>query len=265
MGPQPTDPAARHAPEILGVARRPLSNGWVSGDQQVTGQGRPWPAPGPDARWWHGEAPARHRERPALPAAPQAPTAVLAPPIWEPEDDAMRPGRPPRVAIAARPRRVRPPRATRRPLPGLTAAVVLGLLAAFFGWFAAEPLWLSLGHSSTGTATARACPVARTCADFTADGNAFVATGVTLLGTGAVRPGTTVPARMVSPTGSAAYVGGAAPRWVPSLLAVLLCGFGIAWLTGGYRLPGRRRKLFVVGLSLAGPLLIVAGMLAVTW
>ena len=80
-----------------------------------------------------------------------------------------------------------------------------------------------------------------------------------------VKPGTKVPARMVSPTGSAAYVGSAAPRWVPSLLAVLLCGLGIAWLTGGYRLPGRRRKLFVFGLSLAGPLLIVAGMLAVTW
>src|SRR5437762_12296700 len=111
MGPQPTDLAARHAPEIRRVRRRPLSNGWVTGEQQVPEQGRPWPAPGPDAGWWHGErgaAPARHRERPALPAAAEAPTGtvVLAPPpIWEPEDDAMRTmraGRAPRVRIAAR-------------------------------------------------------------------------------------------------------------------------------------------------------------------
>src|SRR5205814_3455682 len=265
MGPQPTYLPGRHAPEIRRVRRRPLSNGWVTdGEQQVPGQGRPWPAPGPDGGWWHGDRPARHRERRALPAAPaaavapvapaasEAPTATVVltpPPIWEPQDawaGTMRAGRRPRVAISARPRRVRPPRNTRRPLPGLAALVLLGLLATFFGWFAAEPLWLSLGHSSTGTATVRPCPVARTCADFTADRNAFIATGVTPLGTGPVKPGMKVPARMVSATGSAAYVGRAAPRWVPSLLAVLLCGLGIAWLTGGYRLPGRRRRLCVL-------------------
>src|SRR2546430_38920 len=151
MGPQPTYLPGRHAPEIRRVRRRPLSNGWVTdGEQQVPGQGRPWPAPGPDGGWWHGERPARHRERRALPAAPP-------------------------------------------------------------------------------------------CAASPADRTAFIATGVTLLGTGPVKPGMKVPARMVSATGSAAYVGRAAPRWVPSLLAVLLCGLGIAWLTGGYRLPGRRR------------------------
>ena len=273
MGHQPTDLAGRHAPEIRRVRRRPLSNGWVTdGEQQVPEQGRPWPAPAPDPGWWRGDPPARHRERPALPAAPEASAVVVAdPPIWEPTDDwagamrTMRAGRPPRVTIAARPRRVRPPRHPRRPLPGLTALVLLGLLATFFGWFAAEPLWLSLGHSSTGTATVRPCPVARTCADFTADRNAFIATGVTLLGTGPVKPGMKVPARMVSATGSAAYVGSAAPRWVPSLLAVPLCGLGIAWLTGAYRLPGRRRRLCALGLSVAGPLLIAAGMLAATW
>ena len=97
----------------------------------------------------------------------------------------------------------------------------------------------------------------------TADG--FLATKVTLLGTGQLSAGARIPARMVSATGTAAYVGTAAPRWVPSLLGVLLCGFGIAWLTGGYRLPGPRRRLFALGLSLAGPLLITTGMLAVTW
>jgi hypothetical protein len=45
---------------------------------------------------------------------------------------------------------------------------------------------------------------------------------------------------------------------------VLACGFGIAWLTGAYRLPGRRR-LTGLALSLAGPLALIAGMLAITW
>jgi len=296
MGHQPTYPGGRHAPEIRQVRRRPLSNGVMTAthrDQPAPEPIRPWPAPGSDTTWWHGgqpepvlthrPSPARHRERPALPAAPSpepaaavvapAPPAVPEPPppIWEPDDRTdwamrtMRAGRLPKPA-AATPRRVRPPRATRRPLAGLTALVLLGLLAAFLAWFSAEPLWLSLGHSATGTATVRACPVhgiARTCADFTADG--FLATKVTLLGTGQLSAGARVPARMVSATGTAAYVGTAAPRWVPSLLGVLLCGFGIAWLTGGYRLPGRRARLVALVLSLAGPLLITAGMLAVTW
>jgi hypothetical protein len=246
-------------------------------EQPAAEPARPWPAPGPDGTWWHGgqpepvtahrPSPARHRERRALPAAPAVEAAATAavvapapqpPPIWEPaeRDD----------WAGAAPRRVRPPRATRRPLAGLTALVLLGLLAAFFAWFSAEPLWLSLGHSSAGTATVRACPVhgvTKTCADFTA--REFMATNVALLGTGHLTPGAKVPARMVSATGTAAYVGTAAPRWVPSLLGVLLCGFGIAWLTGGYRLPGRRAPFAVLGLSLAGPLLITAGMLAATY
>ena len=274
------------------------------GEQPVPEQAgsRPWPAPGTDAGWWYGEAPsgvpvtpapapapagrrpapARHRGRRALPAPSEAPTAVLvvpAPPpvphaVWEPDDRddwamrIMRAGRRPRALAAAPPRRVRPPRATRRPLPGLAALVLLGLLGAFFAWFSSEPLWLSLGHGTTGTATVRTCRVhgvATTCADFTANGDAFLATGVPLLGSGPVATGAKVPARMVSATGSAAYTGSAPPRWVPSLLAVLLCGFGIAWLTGGYRLPGRRTRLYALLLSLASPLLVTAGMLAFTW
>jgi hypothetical protein len=180
----------------------------------------------------------------------------------------MRGGRRSGVTNVAARRRVRRSRLTRHPLAGLTALVLLGLLATFFAWFSAEPLWLSLGHGTQGSATVDTCPVhgiAKRCADFTADGDAFVAVKVTLLGAGPVAPGRTVPARMVSATGSAAYTGSSAPRWVPSLLAVLLCGFGIAWLTGAYRLPGRRARLSALGLSLAGPLLLTAGMLAATW
>jgi hypothetical protein len=206
---------------------------------------------------------------------PAVPEPARRPPIWEPDggDDwagamrTMRAGRLPRAAIAARLRRPRRTREPRRPLPGLLALVLFALLAAFFAWFSAEPLWLSLGHGSAGTATVRTCRVhgvPRTCADFAADGDTFFATGVTLLGTGPVPAGAKIPARMVSATGSAAYTGPVTSRWVPSLVVVLLCGLCIAWLTGGYRLPGRARWA-VLALSLAGPLLITAGMLVVTW
>jgi len=148
------------------------------------------------------------------------------------------------------------------------ALVGVGLVALFFAWFGAEPLWLSLGHGTAGTATVQSCRVhgiARACADFSAGGDAFVAGKVTLLGAGDVAPGARVPARMVSATGSTAYAGGTTMRWAPSLLAILLCGFAIAWLTGAYRLPGRRARLGALALSLAGPLLLAAGMLAATW
>ena len=44
-----------------------------------------------------------------------------------------------------------------------------------------------------------------------------------------------------------------------------LVAYGIAWATGTYRLPGRRAKVVGLLASLGGPILLVAGMLAVTW
>jgi hypothetical protein len=202
-----------------------------------------------------------------------------APPIWEPDDDtdrtdwslrtlrAMRAGRRPRPTASTH-RRVRHPRGSRHPGVGLAGAVLLGLLAALFGWFGAEPLWLSLGHGTSGVATVQTCTVhglPLRCADFTAEGDAFVAGKVTLLVPGSPAPGTRVPARMVSATGSAAYQGGTALRWVSSLIGVLLCGAGIAWLTGARQLPERRDRLAALGLSLGVPVALAAGMLAAAW
>src|SRR5262249_26438144 len=155
-----------------------------------------------------------------------------------------------------RPRRVPRPRTTRHPLLGLAALLLLGLLATFFAWSSAEPLWLSLGHGTTGTATVADCRIrgiAHRCADFVATHGSFTAERVTLLGTGPLRPGATVPARMVSAAGTAAYADSPLPSWAPDLLGVLLCGLGIAWLTGAYRLPGIRARIAATALSLAGP------------
>jgi hypothetical protein len=177
-------------------------------------------------------------------------------------------GRLPRTVVRApKPARVRI-RPTRRPLPGLVALVLFGLLAVFFSWVSAEPLWLSLGHGTPGTATVANCQVhgiAERCADFTADGGAFTAEKVNLLGTGPVEPGRKVPARMVSAAGTAAYSGSLPVRWATGLFGVLLCGFAIAWLTGAYRLPRRRARLGALALSVAGPVLLAAGVLAAAW
>jgi hypothetical protein len=244
---------------------------------------RPWPAPGPDAGWWHGATPdAAPAEQPTgVPDRPlkprhRPPAVTTVTPVWEPDSSerpewpiktlrAMRPGRRP-TGSAPAPKKPRRQRAPRHPLPGLIALVLLALLAAFFAWFSAEPLWLSLGHGTAGVAKVGTCEthgITRRCADFTAERDGFVAGKVTLLGAGPVQPGGTVQARMVSATGSAAYAGSSVWRWLPSLLGVLACGFGIAWLTGAFRLG--RRRVVAVALSMAGPLALTAGMLAVSW
>jgi len=169
------------------------------------------------------------------------------------------------ASARSRPRlriRTRPPR---RPAAGLACVVVLGLLAAFFGWFSAEPLWLSLGHGEPGTATVVDCSIhgiERRCADFTPASGNFPATRVTLLGLGRVAAGQRVAAQMVSPRGWEAYAGDRSSlylRWGSGLALVLLCGLGIAWGTGVARLPGRQRMLAALA-SLAGPLLLAAAL-----
>ena len=165
---------------------------------------------------------------------------------------------------------VPPPRRPRSPLAALTWLIVLGLIAAFFGWFSAEPLWLSLGHGVSGTATVVSCPlhgIDGRCADFIPADGAYPETRVALLGVGRIAAGRQVPARMVSSRGWQAYSGDRAGlylRWIPGLLLVLLCGGGIAWGTGATRLPGRGRALAVLA-CLAGPILLAAGLFAAAW
>jgi hypothetical protein len=165
------------------------------------------------------------------------------------------------VATARRPR---------RPLAGLAWLVVLGLVAAFFGWFSAEPLWLSLGHGVSGTATVVTCSVHGIdgrCADFTPADGAYPQTRVALLGVGRIAAGRQVPARMVSSRGWQAYAGdrtGLYLRWIPGLLLVLLCGLGIAWGTGATRLPGRGRAVAVLA-CVVGPIVLAAGLFVAAW
>ena len=186
--------------------------------------------------------------------------------------------------------RVRP---LRSPVAGLSAVIVLGLLAAFFAWQAAEPFWLALGRGEPGTATVTRCaaiaedsasersseasdavgfagsPTYR-CIGFEAASGAFRATDVELRGAGdaARSEGAQVPALMLSAERSQAYaLTGAALhlRWALGLALVLACGAGIAWASGATRLDGARPRRLAVALGFAGPLLLAAGFLAASY
>ncbi|MEN3307770.1 MAG: hypothetical protein V7603_3972 [Micromonosporaceae bacterium] len=172
--------------------------------------------------------------------------------------------------IGVRRRRPAPPR---RPVLGLVALILFGLLATFFAWVTAEPLWLAVGHGSQGTATVVHCTghgLDQRCrATFSADGAEFTATHVDLVGAPAERlgDGARVAARMVSPGSRLAYAGdraGLALRWGLGLTLMLLCGLAIALATGAHRLPGRRARWYALLVSVAGPLLLMLAMLAVT-
>ncbi|HKS99915.1 MAG TPA: hypothetical protein VJT31_10325 [Rugosimonospora sp.] len=167
-------------------------------------------------------------------------------------------------------RRARQPRV---PLLGLPALVLFGLLAAFFAWVTAEPLWLSVGHATPGTATVIHCSghgLDQRCrATFQAAGAAFTADRVDLIGAQAqpLTDGAQVRARMVSRGGRLAYAGDSAGlvlRWALGAGLTLICGVAIALLTGAHRLPDRRSRWYAVLASVGGPILLMLGMLAVT-
>ena len=162
-------------------------------------------------------------------------------------------------------RRARHPK---RPAGGLAALLALALLAGFFAWTSAEPLWLAAGRGEVGRATITRCQgkgVLRRCVA-TFRSPAFTAERVAVLG-GAGAVGVEVSARMVGRTGRIAYVGGDEglhARWSIGLGLLLLCGAAIAWLTGANRLPTRRHRTWAVALSFALPLALLVGMVTAT-
>jgi hypothetical protein len=167
------------------------------------------------------------------------------------------------------------PRSPRRSAPGLFGLMALALIAAFFSWVTAEPFWLAVGHGQHGVATVTQCTgsgVTQRCAGtFTAAGDEYRAPRVTLLGVDPARrnPGAVAPARMVKSSSKQAYVGTTGLlvhlRWVLGMALVLLCGLGIAGITGTRRLETRRARRVALLMSLAGPVLLLAGFLIATY
>ncbi|HEY7272936.1 MAG TPA: hypothetical protein VH502_09400 [Actinoplanes sp.] len=163
-------------------------------------------------------------------------------------------------------------RSPRRAAPGLVGLVALALIATFFSWVSAEPFWLAVGHGDRGTATVARCigsGVTQRCTgSFAATDGAFAVQKVTVLGVDPAHraPGSTAAARMVDPHSRQAYVGNTGLlvhlRWVLGFVLVLLCGIGIAGLTGTRRLETLRARRTALLMSLAGPLILLAGFLA---
>lgn len=165
----------------------------------------------------------------------------------------------------------RPPKPQRHPAVGLAGSIALTLVASFFAWVSAEPMWLAFGHGQRGAATVTACTgsgLGQQCrGEFAPADGSYTAWDIRLAGIGADEraAGSRVPARMVGPHGSTAYAGtGTGPlhlRWSLGLVMILLCGAGIGWASGALRLPDRRSRRGASLLSLAGPLLIAAAFL----
>ncbi|MEV4707505.1 hypothetical protein [Actinoplanes sp. NPDC049316] len=191
-------------------------------------------------------------------------------PFWLEEHE--RPAEPAQVRVPVAPRQSRKRgREPRRPAGGLMALLTLALVAAFFSWVSAEPFWLAVGHGDQGEATVSRCTgsgVTQRCVgDFAAGNGQYIVKHVALVG---VEPGqTTAPARMVSSGSAQAYVGDTGPlvhlRWSLGFVLVLLCGLGIAGLTGVRRLESRPKRRTALLLSLAGPLALLAGFLVAAY
>jgi hypothetical protein len=161
--------------------------------------------------------------------------------------------------------------AIRRPARPLFALITLALLATFFAWVSAEPFWLVVGHGAPGYATTTACRgsgVAQRCAGrFDAADGSFAVARVTLLGVADDKraAGAVAPARMVSAGSRTAYLGDAGLlvhlRWLLGFVLVLVCGYGIAGLTGARRLDEARARRLMILASLAAPVILLAGFL----
>jgi hypothetical protein len=163
----------------------------------------------------------------------------------------------------------------RKPAPALLALITLALVATFFAWVSAEPFWLAVGHGDRGYATTAACNgsgVVQRCAGrFDAADGSFAVTRVALLGVadGERANGAVAPARMVSADSRMAYLGDTGLlvqlRWILGFLLVLMCGFGIASLTGARRLDDPRARRLVILGSLLAPIVLLVGFLGAAY
>jgi hypothetical protein len=267
-----TKPAVEPAPAapIDHAAAAASAPGPVAGPQQADGPGTPATDEAGFPLWPEGQAPV------GAPAE-RAPVAETAPRggdgAWQASQlQVMRGGRRTTVKPTLPPPPRRATRKPRSPVLGLAALLLLSLLAGFFGWVSADPFWLAVGHARPGTATVTTCAgtglQARCVGTFAGSSFSRDRVAVSALPPEAQRPGVTVAARMVSAQGRIAYAGRPAAlhvRWILGMALVLLCGLGIGWATGAGRLASRRARLIGYVMSVAGPLVLFAGVLAVSW
>jgi hypothetical protein len=164
----------------------------------------------------------------------------------------------------ARARRApRPPRNPRSPWLAVPGLLLLVMAATFLGWVSAEPLWLAAGHGQTGTVhVVAAGPQCR--GTFQAP---VAVSSVEIAGLATCAVGSTHPARMASTHARYAYVDGDRGlllRSMTGVVAILVCGLILAWVTGAFRFAGWRRPVAILA-SVGAPLGILAGFLALAY
>jgi hypothetical protein len=145
-------------------------------------------------------------------------------------------------------------------VPGL---LLLVLAATFVGWVSAEPLWLSVGHGQAGTV--RVIAADQPCrGTFQASGGV---SSVEIAGLATCAVGSAHPARMASTHAQYAYVDtdrGLLLRSLAGVVAILVCGLLLAWVSGAFRFAGWRRLVAILA-SFGAPLGILAGFLALAY
>ncbi|MEU8615840.1 hypothetical protein AB0C29_48450, partial [Actinoplanes sp. NPDC048791] len=273
----PVEPPQAEAPEVMVLPEPDRNRPTVALDRNaVPGQ----PASGLSRLGRTRHDPAR-ADRALQDRVRQERTAALleTSPFWKAEEErralSAPPAEAPEKATEVRPRARRRAPEPRRPAAGLFGLLALGLIAAFFAWVSAEPFWLAVGHGDRGSATVTRCTgsgVSQRCTgQFTAANGTYRVDRLALFGIEPTQrvPGTSAPARMVSSDSRQAYVGDTGVlvhlRWALSFVLVLLCGLGIAALTGVRRLETARARRGALLVSLAGPLVLLAGFLYVTY
>lgn len=176
---------------------------------------------------------------------------------------------------ATRAREPKPPKPPRNPAFGFAGVILFSLVASFFAWVSAEPLWLAVGHGDRGTAIVASCTgrgLGQHCrGEFVEAGGRFAARDIRLVGVeeSGRDSGTELAARMVGADSGKAYVGaGTGPlhlRWSLGFGVILLCAAATGWATGTPRLTDRRVRRNATLVSVAGPLLLTAGFLVAAY
>lgn len=180
--------------------------------------------------------------------------------VWDRagESDRRRPAKP------GRPQRRREPRSFALALLGI---LVCACLLMFFAWTAAPALWISVGHSQSGTVEVTSCQdgFAPSCNGlFTTDewSRELQLTGEAT----AADLGAELPARSTGPDAHSAYIGGTGGlvlRWAPSLVLFMATTFALVCFSGASRLyEGRSRA---IGLCWAAAGAVLAATLAFAW
>jgi len=180
--------------------------------------------------------------------------------VWERagESERRRPARP------GRPQRRREPK---RLAPALIGILVCACLLMFFAWAAAPALWISIGHSHTGTVTVTSCDTgfAPSCTGHFTTGEWHRDLALTGDVT-AADLGAELPARATGPDAHNAYVGGTAGlllRWAPALVLFMCAAFALVTVSGATRLYEGRSG--AIGLCWTAAGIVLAATLAFAW